>query len=147
MTDSTLEQDVAAGKALIVDLMGALDRRDIDGVLTYTTPDAVWHGFAPQPLDSDGYRTAIQVFLDAFTDSRFPVQAVMAERDRVACLHHLVGTHLGSFQGVQPTGRPVRVGAIVTFRLENGKVAETWLTADILGLLMQIGAVPAPAAS
>jgi predicted ester cyclase len=138
-------QDVTTAKRVIADLMEALDRRDIDGVVSHTTPDAVWHGFAPQPLDTGGYRAAIQVFLDAFTDSRFPVQALVAEGDRVACLHHLVGTHLGAFQGVPPSGRPVRVGAIVTFRLENDKVAETWLTADILGLLMQIGAVPAPA--
>lgn len=137
--------DLAANKTLVAELMGALDRRDLDGVLSYTTPDAVWHGFAPQPLDSPGYRVAIQVFLDAFTDSRFPVQALVAEGDRVACVHHLVGTQLGAFQAVPPSGRPVRVGAIATFRVENGKVAETWLTADILGLLMQIGAVPVPA--
>jgi predicted ester cyclase len=138
-------QDMATNKTLVAELMGALDRRDIDGVLSYSAPGAVWHGFAPQPLDSAGYRAAIQVFLDAFPDSHFPVQALLAEGDRVACLHHLVGTHLGPFQAVPPSERPVRVGAIATFRVENGKVAEAWLTADIFGLLMQIGAVPAPA--
>ena len=142
-----MAQDLATRKSVVADLMSALDRRDIDGVVSYTTPDAVWHGFAPQPIDTNGYRTAIQVFLDAFTDSHFPVQALVAEGDRVACLHHLVGTHLGSFQGVAPTGRPVRVGALVTCRFEGDKVAEAWLTADILGLLMQIGAVPAPASA
>jgi predicted ester cyclase len=140
-------QDPAKTKRVVAALMDALDRRDVDGVLEHTTRGAVWHGFAPEPLDSDGYRAAIQVFLDAFPDSRFPVEALVAEGEQVACLHHLVGTHRGAFQGVPPTERPVRVGAIATFRLENDRVAETWLSADILGLLMQIGAVPAPASA
>jgi steroid delta-isomerase-like uncharacterized protein len=142
-----MERDTAHAKRVVAALMDALDRRDIDGVLAHTADGAVWHGFAPEPLDSDGYRAAIGVFLDAFTDSRFPVKALVAEGDRVACLHHLVGTHLGAFQGVPPSGRPVRIGGIATFRLQNGKVVETWLSADILGLLMQIGAVPAPASA
>ncbi len=131
-------------KTVVRALMERLDQRDIDGVLSYCAPNAVWHGFAPQPLDNTGYRHAIQVFLDAFPDSRFPVQTIVAEGDKVAARHQLHGTQNGAFQGIPPSGKPVVVDAIVMARLENEKVVEVWLSADILGLLMQIGAIQMP---
>jgi steroid delta-isomerase-like uncharacterized protein len=138
---------IETNKATVRQLMERLDRRDIDGVLTYCAPDAIWHGFAQPPLNNAGYRQAIQVFLDAFPDSRFPVQALIGEGDQVMARHQLRGTHNGAFQGVPPTGRSVTVDAMVIFRLADGKVVETWLNAELLGLMTQIGAIPAPASS
>jgi len=123
------------------------DPPGLDGLLAHCAPNAVWYGYAPEPIDNNGYRAAIGAFLDGFTDSRFPVQALVAEGDRVACVHQLVGTHLGTFQGVPASGRPVRVTGIAIFRPANGQVAETWLSADLVGLMMQIGAIPAPGAA
>lgn len=134
-----------SNKLIAQQLMERLDQRDIDGVLSYHTPGAVWHGFGPQPLNTDGYRQAIGVFLSAFPDSRFPIDVVVAEGDRVAVQHSLRGTHKGDFQGAPPTGKSVVVPAIVIFRLTDGKVAETWLNADLVSLLTQIGAIPTPA--
>ncbi len=80
--------------------MAALDKRDVDGVVAEAAPSCVWHGFGPGPLDNAGYRQAIGVFLSAFPDSRFPIDAVVAEGDKVAVPHSLRGTHNGDFQGV-----------------------------------------------
>ena len=54
------------------------------------------------------------------------------------------GTHQGVFQGINPTGKQVNVTAIAIFRVVNGRIAEEWLSSDRLGLLQQIGAIPAP---
>lgn len=134
-----------SNKLIAQQLMERLDQRDIDGVLSCCAPSAVWHGFGPQPLNNDGYRQAIGVFLSAFPDSRFPIDVTVAEGGRVAVQHRLVGTHNGDFQGVPPTGKAVVVPAIATFRLADGKVEECWLNAELVGLLMQIGAIPSPA--
>ena len=131
-------------RAIAQRVMERLDQRDLDGVLALCTDDAVWHGFAPQPLDNAGYRQAISAFLTAYPDSRFPIDDVIAEGDKVAIRHSLRGTHKAEFQGIPPTGKQVKVNAIATFRVVNGKVAETWLNADILGMLQQLGAVPSP---
>jgi len=133
-----------SNKLIAQQLMERLDQRDVDGVLSYCAPGAVWHGFGPQPLNSDGWRQAIGVFLNAFPDSRFPIDVVVAEGDKVAVQHSLRGTHNGEFQGVPPTGKPVVVPALATFRLAEDKVVEVWLNAELLGLLMQIGAIPMP---
>jgi hypothetical protein len=38
----------------------------------------------------------------------------------------------------------VRVTSISIFRIADGKVAEEWAENDIVGLLQQLGALPAP---
>lgn len=131
-------------KAIALRAMAHLDQRDIDGVVAEAAEACVWHGFGPEPLDTAGYRVAIQSVLDGFGDSRFPVDAAVAEGGVVAVQHRLVGTHTGPFQGVPASGRSVVVPAIAVFRVADRQVTEVSLHADMLGLLMQIGAVPAP---
>jgi steroid delta-isomerase-like uncharacterized protein len=132
-------------KATALRAMDALDQRNVDGVVAECAASAAWHGFTPMPLNNDGYRGAIQMFLDAFPDSRFPVGLVVAEGDKVVVQHSLKGTHRAPFQGVPATGKPVVVPAIATFRFAGGKIVEVWLNADLVSLLMQIGAIPSPA--
>jgi len=127
--------------------MERLDQRDVAGVVADAADGCLWYGFGPEPLDTAGYIGAIQVFLDAFGDSRFPIDAVVSEGDVVAVQHRLVGTHTGDFQGTAATGRTVTVPAVAVFRLRDGRITEVSLHADILGLLMQIGAIPAPGGS
>jgi predicted ester cyclase len=54
------------------------------------------------------------------------------------------GTHNGVFMGIPPTGKPTTVTGIDIFRIAGGKLVELWQNWDQLGLLQQIGAIPAP---
>jgi predicted ester cyclase len=56
------------------------------------------------------------------------------------------GTHEGEFQGIAPTGKTVTIRGMGIARIENGKIAESWWEFDALGLMQQLGAIPAPAA-
>ena len=53
------------------------------------------------------------------------------------------GTHKGDLMGIPPTGKSVTVTAMVISHLVDGKLSESWFTGDILGLLQQLGVVPA----
>ncbi|HZU76247.1 MAG TPA: ester cyclase, partial [Dehalococcoidia bacterium] len=64
---------------------------------------------------------------------------------RVATRFMAHGTHQGLFFGIPPTGKPVEVGGIAIDRFAAGKLVESWLVYDRLGLLQQLGAVPAGA--
>jgi predicted ester cyclase len=55
----------------------------------------------------------------------------------------LRGTHRGTYQGVAPTGKQITMAGVSIYRFAEGKVAEGWVSYDALGLLQQIGAVPA----
>lgn len=54
------------------------------------------------------------------------------------------GTHRGEFLGVAATGRQVRVWGMVIDRLAGGKIHETRILMDALGLMMQLGVFPPP---
>ncbi len=132
-------------RALARRIIDQLDRRNLDGVIDTAAPDARWHGFmTPEPLDSSGYRLVMSALLAAFPDSHFAMEEVIAEPDKAAVRHTFRGTHQGEFQGIPPTGKPVMVPATFTFRASAGKMTEGWLNADFLGLLQQLGVVPAP---
>ena len=46
--------------------------------------------------------------------------------------------------GIPPTGNRVEAAGIVFNRISGGKIAESWANYDALGMMQQIGAVPAP---
>jgi predicted ester cyclase len=94
-------------------------------------------------LDSDGWIQATGSFVEAFPDLRLTVEDLMAEGDRVAARVTFRGTHKGPFQGIPPTNRQVTFTSIEMNRMVDGKVAEHWVEIDLLGLLQQLGAVPA----
>jgi len=130
-------------KTLALQTMEALHRRDLDGVRAKVAPDARFYGWAPQPLDADGHRAFMSALLSAFPDSNFLIDDVIAEGNKVAVRHQLQGTHQAELQGIPATGRQVEIGAIVIFHIENGMIAEAWLNADIMGMMQQLGVVPA----
>jgi predicted ester cyclase len=62
----------------------------------------------------------------------------------VAYRYTLHATHSGSWRGAPPTGKAISVTSIAIARLTDGKVAEGWQNADVLGLVQQLGLMPTP---
>lgn len=56
----------------------------------------------------------------------------------------VTGTHEGVFQGIPRTGKKVSFGATAIATVVDGKVEENRVHADIMGLMQQLGAIPAP---
>jgi predicted ester cyclase len=78
-------------------------------------------------------------------DGRWEVRELFSAGDRVVARWVGSGTHRGELMGLSPTGRQVSVDAISIFRVADGKITEEWTVWDALGLMQQVGAVPAPA--
>ena len=97
------------------------------------------------PLDTNGWVGFIQAFHTAFPDAHITVEDDISAGDIVASRWTLTGTHQGEFQGVPPTGRPIRVSGIDFSRVVDGRIAEHWAQFDLMALMQQIGAVPATA--
>ena len=130
-------------KAIALQTMEALHQRNLDAVRAMVASGARFYGWAPEPLDADGHKSFMSALLSAFPDSNFIIDDVIGEGDKVAVRHRLQGTHQAELQGIPATGRKVEIGGIVIFRIENGMVAEAWLNADIMGMMQQLGVVPA----
>jgi predicted ester cyclase len=85
-------------------------------------------------------------FRAAFPDIACPVEDSIAEGDKVMVRTTCRGTHKGVFAGVPPTGKQVTMPGMVIYRIADGKVVDRWGLFDDLGLMMQVGAIPAPPA-
>jgi predicted ester cyclase len=137
---------VEDNKAFIRRIAGLFTKDTLDEYLSYYAPDAKLHFLPPGlPPGREGARLFYQMFLGAFPDARVSVDNMVAEGDMVAEMFALEGTHTGPFQGIAPTGRQIRVTGMTIMRITNGQIVERWSEADFLGLMQQIGAVPAPA--
>ena len=109
------------------------------------SPDLVGH-FAGMPLvDIHMHRMFGLATYDAFSDLERPVDALVAEGDKVVARWRSTGTHDGPFQGIPPTGKRITTTGITIFRLEDGKIVEEWSESDMMGMLTQLGAFPVPA--
>jgi predicted ester cyclase len=57
----------------------------------------------------------------------------------------MTGRHVDEFMGVPATGTPIALPGITILHFRASRCVERFSQADMLGLLVQIGAVPAPA--
>ena len=92
----------------------------------------------------DGLRQWLAGWIAAFPDVRWTVEEQIADDDRVWSRSTWHGTHQGPFLGIPATGRTVTVAAWTIDRFTDGKIAESRIIMDVMGLMMQLGVVPAP---
>lgn len=94
----------------------------------------------------EGLKDVLRAMRVGFPDLIFSVHEQVTEGDKVVSRFEWTGTHRGEFFGVPATGKPVRVWGIVIDRLEAGRIKETRLIMDTMGLMMQLGVIPNPGA-
>ena len=109
-------------------------------------PGYVNHGIPVPATGPEALKMAVTLFRTAFPDINLMLEEVVAEGDKVATRGYFTGTHQGDFNGIPATGKPIKTTYIDVWRLENGKAAENWVQMDMLGILQQLGVVPAPQA-
>ena len=79
----------------------------------------------------------------AFPDLHFTIEELVAEGDIVAGRLTMSGTHEGPLMGIPPTGRAVRQDHMHFVRFRDGKAVEHWGVRDELGMMQQMGVMPA----
>jgi len=70
-------------------------------------------------------------FVEAFPDAHHTIDDLIAEGDRVVLRTTARATHRGRFEGMDPTGRSVEFTGLVVYRVESGKIAESWGEIDL----------------
>lgn len=121
---------------------------DLAALDALLAPDFVYHDTMPGiPPTAGGLKQVLSMFFAALSDTRTTIDDLVAEGDLVAVRHTHRARHTGALMGIPPTGRELTVTGIELLRIRGGKVAEFWRMDDDLGLLQQIGAIPAPQAA
>jgi len=98
-------------------------------------------GPMPEP-GREGLKKHVTAYRTAFPDLTFTIDDALAEGNKVTVRWTSRGTHKGVVMGIAPTGRQFTIAGISVVRITSGKVAESWVTWDTLGMLQQLGAVP-----
>jgi steroid delta-isomerase-like uncharacterized protein len=133
-------------KNLNLQWVWAFNEQDWAAEAGYRTDDYVAHmQGARGPLDAEGWSGFLRMFASAFPDVHISVETAISEGDVVASRWTMTGTHRGDFMGVPPTGKSITMKGIDFSRVVNGKIAEHWAQFDAIGVMQQIGAIPAPA--
>ena len=120
-----------------------INQGDMDAAATYVWEDVVEEVPLPgQGPGLEGLKDALRSMRAGFPDLNFSIKEQISEGDKVASRFEWTGTHTGAFLGIAATGRPVCVWGIVIDHLQDGKIKNTRILMDTLGLMIQLGAIP-----
>ncbi len=96
------------------------------------------------PATREGFKQALKALKTAFPDLHYTIDDAIEGGDRI--VHRLTasGTMKGDFMGIPATGKRATWNEIHIGRVVNGRLTEHWGLVDQLGMLVQLGIVPAP---
>jgi steroid delta-isomerase-like uncharacterized protein len=109
-------------------------------------PDFVEHEELPAglPNDREGVIQLTTMLRSAFPDFKATIDDIIAEGSKVVIRMTWRGTQDGEFMGMPPSGKSVSIGVIDIIRIADGKFVEHWGQIDSMGMMQQLGAIPAP---
>ena len=123
---------------------------DLAGYLDLYDDTIRLHGYAPEAMDKSSVEGFYRAIFGALSERgrSSPVltfHEILVDGDLYCCRFTMAGVQTGEFMGHPASGRDYALDGITIMRFAGDRVVERWSTADFLGLLTQIGALPAPA--
>jgi len=137
----SVEQNKALGRRWVEEIWGKGNLAAIDEI--YATK-FIWNWAPPGVTpDREGYKQIVTMNFAAFADVKCTLEDVIAEGDKVVVRWTWRGTHKGEYMGIAPTGKQVTLTGIGIVRIEGGKALEEWGEMNMMGMMQQLGVVPA----
>ncbi|RYG66534.1 ester cyclase [bacterium] len=121
---------------------------NLDAIDELFAADGIARGLGEAGRDvigPDAFKPFVQRLRSAFPDLHITVDETIEQGDRVAARFSAVMTHTGDALGFPATGRQVQVQGITFSQITNGQIVDGWNNWDIYGMMLQLGANPAPA--
>jgi NTE family protein len=91
-------------------------------------------------IGRDAYWAFVSRYREAFPDLTLTIEDVVSEGDKIALRQRWHGTHESSVLGVDGTGTEVDVDRMEIHHIDDGRIVETGIVEDTVGLLQQLGA-------
>jgi steroid delta-isomerase-like uncharacterized protein len=142
---SSSAQEEEQNKQVVRQFFELLDRHDTEsmGQLLVSNTNYSFHiGGHSSTVDWNEHKRLLTGVNNAFPDLHHEIVDMVAEGDKVAIRLNVTGTHKGEFQGIPPTGKKLSLDEMGFISIIDGKIVEGWISADTMGLMQQIGALP-----
>ncbi|MCA6122478.1 ester cyclase [Bradyrhizobium sp. WSM 1704] len=134
MTNATLD----ANKALVLAHCDAvINRHDPDAIRNQLAPDFFDHA-SGRKMSADAVIAHSALLHEAFADLSVVAECLVAERDIVAGRLVWRGRHREEWRGIAPTGRHVEFRGMTFWRIQDGRITESWTEIDFAGLEKQL---------
>lgn len=122
---------------------------DLDGYLTLYDDNIKLHGYSPEPMDKPAAIGFYQMIWGALaapggTNPQLDFHELLSEGQMYCVRFTMSGVQDGDFMGVPATGKPYALAGMTMLRFDGDTVVERWSSADFLGMMIQLGAIPAP---
>jgi predicted ester cyclase len=118
---------------------------DLNGYLSLYDEGIALHGYSPEPMDKSQVRAFYEGIFSTFGTPQLEFHEILWDGDACTVRFTMTGRHVKEFMGVPATGTAIALPGITILHFRGDRALERFSQADMLGLLMQIGAVPAPA--
>jgi steroid delta-isomerase-like uncharacterized protein len=138
---------VAENKAVIRHMIKELNNQNLAVLDEAMADNCILRFPTGQEMNREGYKQLLTELINAFPDIKATIDSIIAEGDEVAVRFILEGTHKGSFMGMPPTGKTIRVTEDYFGRFEGGKLIELRYLEDTLAFQQQLGISPPPVQS
>lgn len=125
------------------------NKKNYDIAYARVHPEMRAHGAGGQIMTSgpDAVIGMVKEWHKAMPDGKMTMHEVITEGDLSTIRMTWEGTHTGEFYGIKPSGKRIKVTSIGIDRIVDGMIVEGWGELDMFGMMQQMGAIPAPAAS
>lgn len=122
-------------RSLYLSYLKYCNDHDFDSMASFYTPTIKVND---APMEPAAVTAQFAPLISAFPDWHWEMRHIVVDDNNIVVHFKVTGTHLGTFQGIEATGRRVSVSEFTLYHLESGKFAEVWDLLDMTALLKQI---------
>jgi steroid delta-isomerase-like uncharacterized protein len=136
-------------KALVQRIHAEVSKGNLEIFDEVLSPDYVRHCQAMPPESQElrgtgEFKAFVADFVGAVPDCNDKIDFILADSNMVAYVTTTTGTQTGPMGDLPASGREFTLKNIVVQRIEDGKIAETWISWDNVAMLTQLGFFPPP---
>ena len=144
---STVSQMEEQNKALVQRIHAEVSKGNLEFFDEVLLPDYVRHCQAMPPEfqeihGTEVFKAFVADFVNAVSNCKDEIEFIIADSNMVAYVTTTTGTQTGPMGDLPASGREFVLKNIVIQRIEDGKIAETWISWDNVAMLTQLGFFP-----
>ena len=145
--ESSVRQLEEQNKALMQRIHAEVSNGNLEIFDEVLAEDYVRHCQAMPPglreiRDTAVFKAFVADFVSAVSDCKDEIDFIIADSNMVAYVTTTTGVQTGPMGDLPASGKEFMLKNIVIQRIENGKVAETWISWDNVAMLTQLGFFP-----